>query len=58
MQEKFNRLEAETAQQQSAEKERSDKQANGVINANCAPAQNIKDQESKAPALCMSTEST
>ena len=45
LQEKFNRLEAETAQQQSAEKERSDKQANGVINANCAPAQNIKDQE-------------
>ena len=44
LQEKFNRLEAETAQQQSAEKERSDKQANGVINANCAPAQNIKDQ--------------
>ena len=42
---KFNRLEAEAAQQQSAEKERSDKQANGVINANCAPAQNIKDQE-------------
>ena len=44
---KFNRLEAEMTQQQSAQRERSDKQANGVPNANYALGQSMKDQETK-----------
>ena len=44
---KFNRLEAEMAQQQSAQRERSDQQANGVHNANYAQGQSMKDQGTK-----------
>ena len=47
LQVKFNRLEAEMTQQQSATKKYSDKQANGVLTANYAPAPDMKDQESK-----------
>ena len=44
---KFNRLEAEMTQQQSVTKKDSNKQANGVLTANYAPAPDMKDQESK-----------
>ena len=44
---KFNRLEAEITPQQSVARKHSDKQANGVLNANNTPAPNIKDQEAK-----------
>mgnify|MGYP001278668917 FL=1 len=47
LQGKFNRLEAEMTPQQSAMREHSDQQANGVFTANYAPAPNIKDQEAK-----------
>ena len=47
LQEKFNRLEAEVTSQQSAVRKHSDKQANGVLAANYAPAPNKKDQEAK-----------
>ncbi len=44
---KFNRLKAEMPQKQSVKRERSDKQTNGVLNANYAPAQNVKNQETQ-----------
>ena len=47
LQVKFNRLEGETAQQQSAERKRGDKRADRVLTANYEPAPNIKDQETK-----------
>ena len=47
LQVKFNRLEAEMTQQQSVTKKDSNKQANGVLTANYAPAPDMKDQESK-----------
>jgi len=47
LQGKFNRLEAEMTPQQSVVKKHSDKQANGVLAANYAPAPNIKDQDNK-----------
>ena len=47
LQVKFNRLEAATAQQQSAESRRSDKQANRVLTASHASAPDINDQETK-----------
>ena len=47
LQVKFNRLEAEMTQQQSAVRKHSDKQANGVLAANYVPAPNIKDQDNK-----------
>ena len=42
---KFNRLEAETAQQKSATTNQSDRKANDILTANHALAPNIKDQE-------------
>ena len=47
LQGKFSRLEAEIAPQQSAARNHSDKQANGVLTANYASAPNKKDQEAK-----------
>ena len=44
LQGKFNRLKAETAQQQSPERKLRDMQANDVRAAHYAPAPNIKDQ--------------
>ena len=44
---KFNRLEAKMTQQQCVEKNGSDKQGNGVLTANYAPAPDLKDQEAK-----------
>ena len=41
---KFNRLEAETAQQKSAATNHSDRKANDILTANHALAPNIKDQ--------------
>ena len=45
LQEKFNRLEAKTAQQKSAAANHSDRKANDILTANPPPAPNIKDQE-------------
>ena len=47
LQVRFNRLEGETAQQQSAERKRGNKRADRVLTASHAPARNIKDQETK-----------
>ena len=47
LQGKFNRLEAEMTQQQSVATKDNDKQANGVLAANHAPAPDIKDQETE-----------
>lgn len=47
LQVKFDRLEAKMTQQQCVEKNGSDKQGNGVLTANYAPAPDLKDQEAK-----------
>ena len=43
LQEKFNKLEAKTAQQKSVAKTHSDRKANSILTANHPPAPNIKD---------------
>ena len=45
LQVKFNRLEAETAQQKSTATKHSDRKANDILTANNTLAPNIKDQE-------------
>ena len=45
LQGKFNRLEAATAQQQSAKQEHGDEQVNGVPAANYSPTPNTKNQD-------------
>ena len=47
LQGKFNRLETEITPQQSVAGKHSDKEANGVLTVNYAPAPNIKDQKAK-----------
>jgi len=47
LQVKFNRLEAETTQQQSVVRNHRDEQANEVLTDNYAPTPNLKDQEAK-----------
>ncbi len=47
LQEKFNRLDAEVAQQRSVANKHSDKQANEVVTADYEPVPKTKDQEVK-----------